>query len=445
MFQKFFTDTIMSKFIKGLLSNTNIPLFNFVKDNDYIIKDAIYIYNHWIIKCLESGNLKIEDNEILYPSYRSIPDTTSETDSTTAAFTVLGHFNNEDNSKYNYKYKSSIQYYDSETHKHLGNYLRYLRDKEHLNLMMYYNCYNYYMIDDLSLVKDSTQSLVGWELNTLPGYKLAAVPIKFNKEYTIAIDCPTEVLLRGVIYGPCGMIKESFASNLYYSDKLNNSGKIYPQMQYKNPILYSIKTDDISVYEREKYLYLVIQLPESCNSAITVLEGTYNYNSSTIRHQVAANSRAIWNAATEPNIPGTPGCKPILNVPIMVGEYSLLSINPQESYAFSDRLIEYLLHNVINHKEELTRNIDKLQKILGKIDSNYRAHLIQNNASYGTWDDEIPKCILNLIQSYNTELINKGNRTVPGVYFRDMDGYVNKDVEEFFLRLGGYKLDGTDI
>lgn len=445
MFQKFFTDTIMSKFIKGLLSNTNIPLFNFVKEGDLILKGGIYIYDHWVIRCEEEGNLFIEDSEILYPSYELVPNAGlyPGAGSKPASITVLGHYNNEDTSKYNYKYKSSIRYYDSETHKHLGNYLRYLRDKENLNLMMYYNCYNYYMIDEVSLVKNGERGLVSWEPSTLKGYKLAAVPIKFDKQYTIAIDCPTEVLMRSIIYGPSGMIKESFSSDIYYSDNLDGTGRIYAQMQYKNPITYFIHTDDLKTYQREKYLYLIIQLPENCNSAITVLEGNYTYNSSAVKYQIAANSRAIWNAGFEPDIPGAPGHKPTLKVTKLIGEYSLLSINPQESYAFSDRLIEYLLHNVVNHKEELTRNIDKLQKILYQTNENYRNYLVSETTSYGMWDEHIPEAIIDTIQTYNDNLNNKGKRTVPGVYLRDMDGNLNKDVEEFFLRLGGYKLDGT--
>ena len=454
MFQKFFTDTIMSKFIKGLLSNTNIPLFNFVKNGDYVLKDAIYIYKHWIIKCTVSGTLFIEDTKVLQSSQEIISSSrvTPGADFSPASIKILAHYSNESSSKYNYSYKSSISYYDSETHKHLGNYLRFLRDKEDLNLMMYYNCYNYYMIDEISLSKNftdtSTQELVTWKPETLSGYKLAAVPIKFDKQYTIAIDCPTEVLMRAVIYGPSGMIKESFSSDVYYSDTLTHSGKIYAQLQYKNPILYSIHTDHLQTFQREKYLYLLIQLPESCNSAITVLEGTYNFNSMKIRQQREAYSNAVWNAAREPNSEGIlqpPGQQPSLDIPKNVGEYSLLSINPQESYAFSDRLIEYLLHNIITHREELSRNIEKVQRILYEIDDDYRACLVGNLTSYGVWDDYIKDAVIRLMHDYNNTALNKRINSVYGIYLRDMDGYINKDVEEFFMRLGGYKLDGSNI
>ena len=54
MFQKFFTNTIESKFIKYLLSKTPLPLYPTISDGDYMVKDCIYIYRTSIIKCKKS-------------------------------------------------------------------------------------------------------------------------------------------------------------------------------------------------------------------------------------------------------------------------------------------------------------------------------------------------------------------------------------------------------
>ena len=67
MLQKFHIDTLMSKWIKGFLSKTDIPLFNYVKVKDYLIKDCIYIYDHYIIKCITPGELLWEASGIVYP------------------------------------------------------------------------------------------------------------------------------------------------------------------------------------------------------------------------------------------------------------------------------------------------------------------------------------------------------------------------------------------
>lgn len=57
MYQKFFTDTIESKFIKYLLYNTPLPIYNSVRDGDYIIEDVVYVYVRSIIKCTKSGTV----------------------------------------------------------------------------------------------------------------------------------------------------------------------------------------------------------------------------------------------------------------------------------------------------------------------------------------------------------------------------------------------------
>ena len=57
MFQKFFTDTYISKFIKALLANTEIPMYDAVCDGDFILKDEFYIYNSSLIRCKTSGTL----------------------------------------------------------------------------------------------------------------------------------------------------------------------------------------------------------------------------------------------------------------------------------------------------------------------------------------------------------------------------------------------------
>lgn len=67
MYQKFFTDTIVSDFIKNKLSNTPLPVIDTVKDGDIVINNCNYIYNNSIIKCNKSGQLnpKLIDTDII--------------------------------------------------------------------------------------------------------------------------------------------------------------------------------------------------------------------------------------------------------------------------------------------------------------------------------------------------------------------------------------------
>lgn len=431
MFQTFFTDTLMSKFIKGLLSTTNIPLFNFVKDGDYIYEGQIYIYNHLILQCLTSGNLQTENLGALYPSDNLYPDVDlyPGNGNVPAKFKILAHYNNEDSSKYNYRYKSNISYYDSETHKHLGNYLRFLRDSKGLNLLPYYNCYNYQSLDNFSLYREL--NLINYTQESLPQYKEIMIPIKFNTSYTIAIECPTDVLMRAVIYGPTGLTRISSSSEKSFTDLLIDSGRFYPNLQFDNPVLYKITSPSLEVLKRERYLYLVIQLPVENNSSITVLEGDYTETRIKNIYAQEAENRTVYGNRYEP----TSKIKPVL------GDYSLLTLNTKESYAFSDRLIEYLLGNVINVTEELPGNIKKVQATLSQLDSSYRSVLNNKISTPGVWDHLISDYTIELLNKYNMELITNKSKQYrsTGIYMRDMDGYINKDVEEFFSRQGAYK------
>lgn len=426
MFQKFYTDTIMSKFIKRLLSSTNIPLFDFVHDGDNLLEGCIYIYKHYIIKCLSTGTLNIEGGTALYPSLTLTPNISLVPGAgiIPASIKVLAHYSEDDYNKYNYKFQSNYSYYDPETHKHLGAYLRYLRDYKGLDLMPYYNCYNYYMINDIHLEKPTVDNEhVSYGIGELKGYKLLAIPIKFNTQYTIAIDCTSEVLMRGIIYSPAGMVKIANQSDTYYSDKLASSYKSYQNLYFNNPILYSISTESSQLYKNQKYLYLTIQLPVENNSSVVVLEGDY-------RKQEIINCKYILN--NQEILIDTK-----YNINKDYRRISLLECNTKESYAFSNRLIEYLLLNVIHENDPLTNNIIKTQQSLIKLDD--LANKSSEGSIYkhfytgysliphrpGIWDENINACMNTLIT--NLSQIK---------YLRDMDGNINKDIEELFGEVG---------
>ena len=431
MFQTFFTDTLMSKFIKGLLSTTNIPLLSFVNDGDYLYAGQTYIYNHLIIQCMSAGNLKIDNKGALYPSEDLYPNEGlfPGKGNIPARFKVLAHYNNEDSSKYNYKYKSNISYYDSETHKHLGNYLRFLRDSQGLNLLPYYNCYNYQSIDNFSLYRKD--NLIMYKQESMPQYKEIMIPIKFNTSYTIAIECPTDVLMRAIIYGPTGLTRRTTSSEYFFTDELNESGHFYANLQFDNPVLYSITNPSLDTLKREKYLYLVIQLPVQNNSSIAVLEGDYTMTKLKNIYAQEAENRSVYGNNYIPS----KKIQPVL------GDYSLLTLNTRESYAFSDRLVEYLLGNVINKTEVLSGNIAKVQTTLAQLDNSFKSALNNKISTLGVWDDLISSHTIDLLNKYNKEIISTDSKQLrtTGIYMRDMDGNINKDVEEFFTKQGGYK------
>lgn len=281
-----------------------------------------------------------------------------------------------------YNYISNTSYYDSQTHKHLGDFLRYIQSSTGVNLMPFYNCFNYLQLSGFSLSQDGILD------GNIDGYKLVAIPIKFYRTYTIAIDSDAEVLIKPIIYS------NGLLNDLNVSDKIPGVKNV-GVLRFNNPIKYSIKDEmqdftniNNQLYSMgyEKYLYLAIQLPINNTSSIVVIEGDYTKQPSQI----------------------------VINVGD--GEYdnlfsklSLLKINDGNIYAFSNRLIEYLLLNVINSYSDSDKAIEWVQCKLGLNKT-------------GIWSNNIKSTAF-----YN--YMNKSKGNYGSLY--DITGYIDKDVENF--------------
>ena len=305
MFQKFFTNTLMSTYIKKLLNCTNIPLYNCVSDNDYVVKDITYIYNNNVITCTKSGLLSHSaEYKINSPYY-------AESDN------------------YHYTYHSKYMYYDSDTHIHLGRYLRYIKSFEGINLMPYYNCFNHTILSDIHITNEGTIEQV---LND--SYKVLAVPIRFNKQYTVAIDSALPVRCTAVIYTNSGYDKDH---------QISSSFVTYPQCKFRNPFLYAVNIEDqdnqFDLMNRESNLYLLVQVASANTSSLVVLEGDY------INQDTRVTNLEFINKIENPYLHNV----------------SLLSLNTKSFIAFSDRLVEYLLNNVITKSDTITDNIRRIQ------------------------------------------------------------------------------------
>ena len=369
--QKFFTDTLISKFIKNLLLNTPLPIINTVREYDYIIKDCFYVYKDYIIKCTKSGVLvnSSTDEDVVIAEYDMIQPFVWGQDLPTITERFM--------SKYNY--------YDSDTHLYLGKYLRCLRDIKDIDLMPFYNCFNYKIIKDTSISLDE---------NTAEK-KIIAIPIKFNKTYTIAIDSGTEVLMQSMIYGPLGLLTINGED---ITEKLGNTKQRFGHLNFLQPVTYKVECDNKNLMCYEKYLYLFIQLSNSNNSSIVVLEGGYT-------NQSCEKIISIDGLSTIPDFRLDE---------LFLSELSLLQINDNNSYAFSDRLIEYLLINAITSDDEISHNIYTIQKELG----------LFNDPSImrGVWDRKLRYIV------YNTYMNRKDISKL------DINGFVDKDTERYIMR-----------
>ena len=109
---------------------------------------------------------------------------------------------------------------------------------------------------------------------------------------------------------------------------------------------------------------------------------------------------------------------------------SLLQGNTLESYAFSDRLVEYLLKNVICSLDDLTSNVARVQVALKQVDEDYNK-IFGSRCTFGIWDDYIKNATERFIQEQSKKY-----------YLTDMDGNINKDVEALFVTCTKGEYDG---
>lgn len=377
--QKFFTDTLMSKFIKNMLLNTPLPLINTVREFDVIVKDCFYVFKTNVIKCTKTGTL--------VDSHTEFADDIESLNK--AEYTLIQPFVwGKDLPKVTERFFSKYNYYDSDTHLYLGKYLRCLRDIKDIDLMPFYNCFNYKIVSDifLPLGTDSSNE----------NKKVIAVPIKFNKTYTIAIDSGTRVLMQSVLYGQTGLLKNANGEDL--SEQLGENTIVHGHLEFLHPVTYKLECYDKNLLSLEKYLYLIIQFSASNNSSIVVLEGDYTH----------LNGTKIIDANYLEKIPNKQLDE------IFLSELSLLQINDTNIYAFSNRLIEYLLLNAITSDDEISHNIYNIQKQLGLFND--------KKISKGTWSDYLRYVVYN-------DYMNRTNITK-----LDINGFVDKDVERYIIR-----------
>lgn len=443
MYQKFFTNTIENKFIKYLLHNTPLPIYPSVSDGDYIVKDCVYIYKTSLIKCTDSG--------ILYNS--TVKPITTGTITAGTALTETGIKYGEYRMLQPYtfgesylslteKYISNVNYYDPKTHYALGRYLRFYRDIYGIDLMPFYNCFNYDVLSDIYLYKnDVNEDTIsnGYVLRSNNKYKIISVPIKYNKTYTIAIDCSSPVLMKTILYGDMGMVREHGYSgyltdymfeNYHYETDENNHTKLVmnkltqvSSFNYNKPFLYKYSNtvqdakmrlkqiypeeditqemidEDLKVFQtHEKSLHLIIQLPKTNNSTITVLEGDYSNS----------NSANIYNIGDINYISDADINKLFISNP------KLLMMNNKSIYAFSDRLIEYLLLNVIDYQDDIDANVIRTQ-VQANID---KLHQIQR----GVFDKNTRMLLYKkYIDAHRPDKCY------------DINGFVDKDMEKFLV------------
>ena len=390
MFQDFNTDTIESRFIKNLIYNTPIPIFKTIRKGDWMTYDCSYIYKRNLMRCTKSGIFY--GNAAQSSKYKIVSNY------------IFGNYY----PTFTEKYSSHNNYYDYKTHEMLGNYLRCYRDIYGIDLMPFYNCFSGHYTDAFYIQGDKVIE----EHNSL--YKVALFPVRFNAEYTICLDCSDTVSIIPLMLSNETPIITVFGGALRdLSSYIMPQSKSFSNTSFKVPFKYSVDISQVdagredsrgnisvALQQNERHLYLALQLPASNTSSILVLEGDYTkLDTNTVI------DKAAWPTLTSKQINE-----------IYLSPLSLMYFNDGNSYAFSNRLMEYLLLNVVTSEETIDNNISLFEQ---------GQYTIGENITSGVWKDDIRYNAFNYYKNnYHRDLVLR---------FRDINGFMDKDMERLIL------------
>lgn len=406
---KFNSTNIVVGEIKELLKSFNLPSYKILVDNEpvSIFKGFSYIYNDMIL--ISKVNKDFEKFE-----YNSSDFSYQDT-----------YYYNQNilNITHNLVIKSNV--YDYVTHNRLGNYLRFYRDYKGVDLMSMYNCYNGQSANNIDILTNNVS------FNTSDNsYKIFTIPVKYNKKYTFFVDCPTELEIVACFYlnnnqlndltiNTTGKILENYLYEKTYM-KTNgtrfNTPFVYDKLENLLTNLYSENVvDDKNINflvkkafaQKELELTLLLKLPKDNNSSIVVLEGDYSNDD---KQRYFSKDRVF---STHTKYIANYEQNEVSKFNSYNSYKQLTYLNDNNSYPFANRLIEYLVGNVITPTDDIELDTKRVESNLIK------NKVISNYTPYYEWDNNLRARIF--LEAQNKKVLNTTF---------DVLGYVDKDIEE---------------
>lgn len=372
------------------------------------VSEGITIENYTFYPMIRDSSVTSSEY-VPYEDAKYMISKLSESIVDTAKYTVISSYEwGKIYNKYTENFISTSDYWDSEVHKYLGKFLRALRDVKGIDLMPYYNMYTG---EYLANFKIDGEGLQDYYNNT---YKILKVPIKFNKTYTIAIDCPSEVYMCPAFFRgnmPIIFKTGSTGESVNMTDRFNSFGSYirnFSSMSFRSPVTYKVDNTSMTTtygdpdcayfqqYERD--LCLLIQLPAINTSSVVILEGDYTNTNS---KQVINNAEAWQLHDVELNR-------------VFCSNLSLLQFSTHVNYVYSDRLIEYMLWNVICTHDKIYNNFEYIQQLAPNLDP--------SNYTLGAWNNYMRS----QIYTFSTSA-SKSKRL-------DLNGFVDKDTENLLMK-----------
>lgn len=386
----FNNNNIITGYIKELLYAFNFPMFSVLKKGDQLIPYNTYLFKRKIY--LYTGeNIATFSGEILNSTFSFVRD----------------YIANEEIPNLTNKFIISNTLYDSYTHEKLGEYLRFLRDYENVNLMPLYNCFSNRIPTNLNINISNTSSNIIFNSYD-EKYTIYTIPIKFNQDYYICIDSNLPIELCCCFYDNTLLLtSDQNNENELHRNFIQKTYQKINSSIYKIPLRISkIVCDNIILGKFQKHLKLCIKIPRDLNSSISVLEGDYSLFSNTYLSDGVIKESTYIKTNKQTNV--------------FPCRLFLLENNIGESIPFSDRLLEYLFDNAISPLSEIDNNIVLVQNFLER-----KKLISKDSITRGEWSENMRDSIFHILQ-INGMLNN----------YKDLLFYVDKDVEKQ-LGIGG--------
>ena len=303
---KFGSTGILTGYIKQLLASFNLPTIKVYssKQLDYAqaklaaTKRLNYLERYDVVESLVRDSTQGASYCVPYIKNNKLQIYTNGSWKDLGADSSAKHVNYYDrgirlpNQTKTFQIRDNV--YDFYTHEYLGDYLRFLRDFDNLNLMPLYNCFSNHLCDNLeySFVDQKSMREISFDI-TDEQYKIYMLPVKLFKNYTIAVDSDSAIELC------CGLFNSHMVTEGALKDIASKTYIRKPSCQFSSPFLYeSLVTDlfpDLVVEnpdrttrsykdqleqlallaQQERDLKLFIKVPSELDSSIVVLEGDY--------------------------------------------------------------------------------------------------------------------------------------------------------------------------
>lgn len=418
---KFNSDHILTGYIKQMLHSFNLPKIRVYVEGEPIVKTLVYnkldpSSNDVLMYAPYIKNGRIEEYRYVENKWAWVPKGWNS-----KPLPAHEHFYEYNEYIPNYTKNLEIKnnVYDSYTHEYLGDYLRFQRDYNHVNLMPLYNCFSNRICSGVSFYIEKDNQIISSFDGSDPRYKIYMMPVKLFKEYTIAIDSSLGIELCCGIYGKYqgnSAALDTLPSQTYL--KVNSCSFNTPFVYDMLASLTKTETEDDTmlnnIAQNELNLKLFIKVPVSVNSSITILEGNYiAWNDFIWKEKDLHKNYAINNLDSILNRSELDENKTYKYITSL----QLLKMNTTESYPFADRLIEYLVGNAITPLDNLPDNVERAQKVLA-------LNNLLKSPYPGAWNNTIMPVVYNYMNTANSPDIVAANH--------DTLGYIDKDVERLF-------------